>query len=176
MGLPKVARIVSPNVVRETSAGSLTNEGTSHWSLLGGMGTALFLVGMVDLILTWLPFSFGNPEWEFGTVSATLNGMPVPAVGLVLVLSYAYVMRSRWQLRALAVVSVLLAVGVLAAVALYVTDVPLALRSVPDPALRVGLWKAIVKTGLQGVVYPPVFLWLAGNAWRRAASGPTMSL
>jgi hypothetical protein len=52
------------------------------WYLLGWIGLAFALVGGFDLALIWIPLGFGNPEWEFGTVSATLDGLPVTTLGL----------------------------------------------------------------------------------------------
>ena len=46
------------------------------WDLLGWLGFALFVVGGADFLLTWFPERFGNPEWEFGTITASLNAMP----------------------------------------------------------------------------------------------------
>jgi hypothetical protein len=51
---------------------------------------------------------------------------------------------------------------------LYARSVPVALATVTDPILRVGLQKAILKTALQGVLYPAAFLWVATLGWKHA--------
>ena len=41
------------------------------WPVLDWLGLAFLLMGLVDLALAWFPLGLGNPEWEFGTISAT---------------------------------------------------------------------------------------------------------
>jgi len=36
------------------------------------------------LALLWYPLQFGSADWEFGTISAYLNGMPLGTLGLAL--------------------------------------------------------------------------------------------
>lgn len=163
MGLPKLTPII---LERSPERAASAAEQSGPWQLLGALGIALSLVGLADLVVAWFPQAFGNPEWEFGTVSATFDGLPAPAMGLVLVLSAAYVRRSRTLIRALAIVSIVLAILLVGAALLYATAVPLALRSIQDPLLRVGLFKALLKTGIQAAVYPVLFLWLGARAWR----------
>ncbi|HET7111798.1 MAG TPA: hypothetical protein VFI41_13080, partial [Gemmatimonadales bacterium] len=43
------------------------------WKLLGWVGGVLLIVGLIDLGLAFYPPMFGNPNWEFGTVSSQLN-------------------------------------------------------------------------------------------------------
>lgn len=47
-------------------------------------GIAITLVGS-DLALLWIPARLGTPDWEFGTVSTTLDGMPLGTVGFALI-------------------------------------------------------------------------------------------
>src|SRR5207245_6313338 len=47
------------------------------WLLLGWIGLAFALIGGGDVLLTWVPMHFGSPEWEFGTITSSLDGMPV---------------------------------------------------------------------------------------------------
>lgn len=136
------------------------------WQLLGGVGVVFVVVGGADLLLAVLPTGFGNPEWEFGTVTSVLDGMPVPTLGLVAVLAAARARGSRLA-RVVAVLLGLLALAVVAAAVLYATTVPIALRSVTEPVVRTGLLKAVAKTAVQCVVYPVGLTWLAVAGWRR---------
>src|SRR5687767_11526069 len=54
------------------------------WPLLGLIGLAFTVIGAVDIALAWYPSALGSAEWEFGTIGATLNGLPLPALGLFL--------------------------------------------------------------------------------------------
>jgi hypothetical protein len=164
MGYPKLSPIITDNADVTPAASLAAIEGP--WLLLAGLGVALSVVGGADLLLAWIPQAFGNPEWEFGTVSSTFDGLPVPTMGLILLTGAALVRRSRWAVRALSFVHVGVALLLMAAAVLYLTDVPLALRSIQDPSLRVGLVKAMVKTGVQIVVYPSLFFWVAAQGRR----------
>jgi hypothetical protein len=133
------------------------------------MGLALSLIGGADIALAWYPFNLGNSEWEFGTVTATLDGLPLLALGLALVLGAAVARGRRAATKTVAVGLVLLAVLIALAAILYATNVPIALQSVSDPLVKTGLKKAIVKTALQAVVYPCAFVWLALKGWRHSS-------
>jgi hypothetical protein len=156
----------SPRAVAQAD----TSQGSIGWTFLMLIGAAFALVGGTDLAVAWIPQAFGNPEWEFGTVSSTLDGMPVFALGLALVLTAAVAGRERRLARTIAVVFLLLAVAIVGMAVLYVTVVPLALRSIADPTIKQGLMKAIVKSLTQAVVYPTVFTWLGIKAWRLTAA------
>lgn len=140
----------------------------SVWRLLAGVGALFVIVGGADLALTWLPLGFGNPEWEFGTVTAMMDGLPVPTLGLVAVAGAARLAGARGIARGVSVVLVVLALWIVGAAILYLTTVPIALRAVTDPVIRAGLDKAVTKTAVQCVAYPIGLAWLAVAAWRRA--------
>jgi hypothetical protein len=151
-------------------AQAAASHGGVGWQFLRLIGVAFAVVGGMDLLVAWVPQSFGQPEWEFGTISQTLDGMPVFALGLALVLTAAVVEDNRRLARVLAGVFVGLGVVILLMAVLYLTVVPLALKSVPDPVIRQGLMKAIVKAGTQSVAYPTMFTWVGIKAWRSTAA------
>lgn len=136
------------------------------WRILGWTGWLFFLIGGLDVAITWVPSGFGNPEWEFGTVSASLNGLPVTTMGLMLVLGAALAQGRRWVVRMAALLLIVLAVAVLIAGLLYATNVPMALNAVTQPVARAGLIKSMVKTASQVVMYPALFLLVGAVAWR----------
>jgi hypothetical protein len=70
----------------------------------------------------------------------------------------------------MAVVFAVAALVILLAAVLYATLVPMAIQSMTDPVILLGLKKAIAKTTVQAVVYPVVFVWIAVKAWRHAAT------
>ena len=147
----------------------LTPSSEFGWRLVGVIGLAFGLIAGADLLLTWYPFNLGSPEWEFGTVTASLDGLPLLVMGLTLSLASGVARGRRWLVRVVAVLLLILAALIVVAAVLYVTNVPIALKSVQDPVIRTGLKKAIAKTSVQAVVYPAALLWLAVKGWRHAA-------
>jgi hypothetical protein len=135
------------------------------WYLIGWIGLVFAIIGGFDLLLTWYPPNLASPEWEFGTVSAMLDGLPVPTLGFVLLLGAGVARGQRWLVRTMATVLLVSAVLIVAAAFLYATTVPMALQSVPDPMILTGLKKAIAKTSVQAVVYPFAFIFIAVKAW-----------
>lgn len=138
------------------------------WALFGWLGIVFTAVGGLDLLLTWYPLHFGNPEWEFGTVSASLDGLPVTTLGLVMLMGTGVARGQRWLVRTAAAAMVLLAVAILAAALLYLTNVPIALDAVTQPAIRTGLKKAIAKATAQSILYPIAYVLIAVKAWRHS--------
>src|SRR2546426_806988 len=89
------------------------------WLLLGSLGLVFTVVGGTDVLLTWVPVRFGNPEWEFGTVTSSLDGLPLVTMGLVLMLAAGTARGMRWVVRTVALVMVVLAVAIALAAVLY---------------------------------------------------------
>jgi len=132
-------------------------------------GLAFLIVGGADVALTWFPMQFGNPEWEFGSVTAAMNGLPVPMLGLAAMIWASAEGRRKWMATLSVVVGAVLLLCILAGLVLWATGIPLALQSVPAN-LSVGLEKALVKTSIQEVVYPVLLVFLTVRAWRAARS------
>jgi hypothetical protein len=146
-------------------------EVSSGWLAVGVVGLALFVAGVTDLLLAWLPPRFGSPEWEFGTISATLNNMPVPTMGLALALAFAAASDRKSSLAAAGIWSILVVLFLVVAGVFYALDVPLALRAVQDPVAHRGLRAAIVKGVVGFISYGGFHLWAAVFAWRRIRAG-----
>ena len=60
---------------------------TGAWQLLATVAWAFLIVGGLDVGLVWYPAAFGNAGWEFGSVTAMLNGFPLPVMGSALLLA-----------------------------------------------------------------------------------------
>ena len=166
--VPKLLGIVDDDASEESPFPSPLGRGLGG-TLIGAVGIAFLAVGFADLLLAWLPLSFGQPEWEFGTVTATLDGLPIFVIGLALVVADASRRGASRSLRFAAVTCLVLALSLTAMVALYATVVPLALQSVPEGGVRVGLLKAVGKTTIQALVYPVLLAWMGVLAWRHAS-------
>ena len=139
------------------------------WAVLGWIGLAFLVVGGSDFALTWYPMNFGNREWEFGTVTASFNGLPIVVLGLGLLYAASLQFGRRWWAALSSVVSAVLMLWVVGGAIIWATNVPLALQSVPAEML-VGIKKALVKTTFQSMTYPVIFGFLAWRSFSAARS------
>lgn len=126
------------------------------WELMGWVGLAFFVIGALDLAMGWIPLRFGNPEWEFGTVSRTFDNLPITVLGLTMLLASAAARGTNWALRAAGLLAVLLAAFLLVGLVVYALDVPVAFRAVGEAPARAGLKRAVLKALVQGMLYPVV--------------------
>jgi hypothetical protein len=132
------------------------------------------VVGGTDFLLTWLPLNLGNPEWEFGTVTQSFNGLPILLLGLgLLTVASEEGDRRWWGLVGLGVGSVLL-LWVLVGTVFWILNVPLALEAAPPEALG-AIREAVARTAVQAVAYSGVLAYMLGRGWlsrRDGAKGP----
>ncbi len=140
------------------------------WYLLGGIGLVFAVVSLSDLVLAWYPLRLGDGEWEFGTVTTVLNGMPLLTMGLALAFGAAVARGKMVMLRLFALLFGVLAVVLVGCLTLYARNVPIALAAVTDPEIHLGLQKAIIKTVAEGVLYPLAFAWIAILGWKHAGT------
>lgn len=163
----------SPVVVPVTGPrpGSTRTEPATAWTLLGTVGWVFLIVGALDVGLVWYPPAFGNPGWEFGSVTAALNGMPLPVLGTALLLGSAMARGHRTAALVGVVAGLAFAVAVLLAAVLYGLTVPVAFTAVTDPLALQGLKKAVVRSVVQLVAYPAILVYLAARGARFIRSG-----
>lgn len=149
--------------VSESKLKVLTSPGEVGWTLLGRVGVVFVGIGLLDVALGWTPTHFGSPEWEFGTIAHTLDSLPVTVLGLAFVLAAAIERRAAWAVRATALLAWVLAAFLVVGFAVFLLDVPVALKAVTDATVKSGLHRAIAKALVQGVLYPSV---LAAIGWQ----------
>ncbi len=141
------------------------------WRFLGWLGVAYLVMSLIDLGLGWYPLGFGSSEWEFGTVSATLNGLAIPTLSLYLILCSAIVRERINVVRAVSIAMICIAVFMAILFLLYLTAVPLALRSVTaNPIIHQGMKKAIVKASALFVGYEILLITAPIKSLRRRNS------
>lgn len=140
------------------------------WELMGLMGGVFFLMGGLDIFLAGYPFQFGNPEWEFGTIGSWFNALSVPTLGLTLLIGSAVARGWALGVKLWSIVLLLGALIVLGLLVVYSLNLPLAFRAVQEPLARTGLKKSVLKTVIQGVFYPAIFLIVAFKAWRHSGA------
>lgn len=136
--------------------------------VLMALGAAFAIIGLVDLVLLWIPPRFDNAAWEFGTLSRTFDSFPLTGLGLGL-FAYGVVYQSQrrgGRVRALAVVFFAVALLLIALGVLYATAVPAVLQQTPQAAL-VGVNRAVIKNALEILVYPLTLLGIAIKLWRQ---------
>ncbi len=122
--------------------------------LLAVFGVAFAVVGLVDLVLLWIPTRLDSVAWEFATVGRTLEGLPMPLLGLAL-LAYGLVRHPKSSLskvRAMGIAFAVLAVPVAALGALLLTSAPAVLSQTP-PGAAGGVRRAVILHAVQAVVY-----------------------
>jgi hypothetical protein len=141
------------------------------WRVLGWLGLAFFIMSLIDLALGWYPMRFGAPEWEFGTISATISGLAIPTLSLYLFFGSAIAREQTAVIRAVAIVMIVFALVLAALAVLYLTSVPLALRAVSNnPIIHLGMQKAIVKSVMLFAGYEVLYIAGAFKGLRRRAS------
>lgn len=137
------------------------------WAVLGLFGWVLVAVGGIDLTLTLYPPE-RSPEWEFATAVSLISGLPVPTMGLALIIASALKRRARRTARIAGSIALVGSIAILLGLGVFGMTVPVALRFVQNPLVREGLRKAIVKTSSQGFVYVLGLGLLGIQAWRQS--------
>ena len=141
------------------------------WYLLGGIGLVFAIVSLADLVLAFYPLAIGDAEWEFGTITTVMDGLPLLTIGLGLALG-AMVARGRLAgVRILSLVFALIGLVLVVLTVRYAGHISQALGAVTEPAIKLGLRKAITKTLTQGTLYPIGFFWIGTLGWIHAKRG-----
>jgi len=135
------------------------------WKLLWILGLAFIVAGGIDLALLWYPSRMGTPEFEFATISSFVAGLPVLTMGLVALGISAAGTGRRWTMVAIAVVAILMVVALAVFAVIFATNVPLALR-VSELAVKTGIKKSIVRSGVQFIGYGCTYLALGWTLLR----------
>jgi hypothetical protein len=152
----------------ERNRSALDPSPDTGWYLLGGIGLVFAVVAAADLALAWYPLRFGDAEWEFGTVTAVFGGLPLLTMGLGLSFGAAVARGNLVRLRLISIVLGLVSLVLLGSLVLYLTTVPTALATEAEPLIKTGIQKAILKTTVEGVLYPLCYLWIAILGWKHA--------
>ena len=140
------------------------------WYLLGVAGAVFAIVGWFDIALTWYPSNFGSPEFQFASYSQSMNFLPLPMLGLMLMLAGGVARGIRWIPRFVALALVVAVALIVVGAVFWALSAVQGLESVQDPMVLRGLKKAIAKTALQATVYPIAMLYVSVKAWRHAAA------
>jgi hypothetical protein len=157
--------------VAKSSSSQYAGVALLSWKLLGWLGAVYLIMSVIDIALGWYPVRFGTPEWEFGTVSATINGLAIPTLSLFLILCSAVARERATVVRVVSIVLICLAIFLAILFILYLTAVPLALKAVTSNAIiHQGMEKAIIKATVLFLGYEVLYIVAAMNGLRRRAS------
>lgn len=139
--------------------------------VLGWLGLGYFVMSLIDLALGWYPMRFGSPEWEFGTISATVSGLAIPTLSLYLMLAAAFARERARRVKGLGITFVVLALALPVLGIFYLTNVPLALKSTATNDLaHLGVKKAVLKTLTLFAGYEILYITGALKGLRRRSS------
>lgn len=146
----------------------LSSAYSDGWRVLGWLGLAFFVMSLIDIALGWYPMRFGTPEWEFGTISATVAALSIPTLGLYLMLASAISRERAGIAKAVGVAMILLAVALPVLGILYLTNVPLALKATAtNDVVHFGMKKAVLKSVTLFAGYELLYVLGAMKALRR---------
>jgi hypothetical protein len=148
MPLPSIrAGVDAPPAAAESTASE------NAWHLLAWLAVAFVVVGLIDILVAWTPLRIGTPEWEFGTVTGTLNNLPVPAMGLILLLASGAALERRGQVVAALGVAVLLLMVLLLMAVLYGLTAPLAWKAGTEAVGRSAVGGSMLKSMAAFIAY-----------------------
>lgn len=135
-------------------------------------GCAFTFVGLSDLALLWLPPQVGNVAWEYATVGRTLDSMPMPTLGLLLI-GFGVLRAPHPTRRGVTLVAAIFFVfGVLSAILAFLlfTSAPAVISQTPAEAAD-AVRRAATRHGVQSVVYPLAWFAIASIVWKAKAPG-----
>jgi hypothetical protein len=161
-----LSRTGAPADIRLASA----VDATSPHRFALGAGVPLILAALLTNVMLWWSPRFGMPEWEFTTVSQSIDGMPLMLIGITLVAVGALGSGRVWAVRAVAVVCGLLALLLLGMSALYSLAGMVAwnVAQAAPAAAQALLTRAVAKTLLLSAMYILVFGGFAITLVRRS--------
>lgn len=131
------------------------------------LGITLAFVGWLDVVLNLYPPAIGNPDWEIGTISITIDSLPLGTLGMGLAAVGAALGRRPRTLRVLGVFAWCATLFIVAAAALYLLSLPVVWAALPAE-MSAPFSLAAAKTGLLGTVYLLFYAWLGAFAWSHA--------
>lgn len=161
-------------VVGQKGASDARPDPSGAWRVVGLGAAGIWCIGALDVGLLWVPPDFGSVEWEFGTISATVDALPLMTIGLIGVGAAGWARGSIRTCRVVAALAGVVVAGLLGLGALYGLSAPVAWQAV-EPGMQRMLSKALAKTTGAGIVYVGLYATLAWMLWRhrRDRQGPS---
>lgn len=127
------------------------------WRAVGWFGLLLAVIGFADLSLHLFRPAFGSAEWEFATMAAMLASLPLPTIGLAVVVGALLVNQARlWSIVA-SVVLLVLVLLIAAAYTIFMLNLPVALTAAVGPQGS-AIYRTIARTTVMGVGFGSAYL------------------
>ena len=137
------------------------------YRVVGWAGVVLALAALSDIGLALYPLGFGSPEWELATIGAIVQGLPLISIGLAAIWIAAGRRGRKWTLVTVGWGLVVVAALLAAALLLFLTDVPLAIKATQAVA-RTGIEKLVARTLFMGGLFGASYVVMAVMALRQA--------
>ena len=151
----------------DTAARLEAGDPVAGWKLLFAVGVAITVLGFLDIGLVFYHATFSSLQWEFGAVSTFFQSQAVPAIGIGAMCAAAVANGWTGARRALAILSLLMALAVIAAAIVLVLDVPVLLKGIADAGFKESVKLAGIRSSLFAVIYLALYLALGVWTWRR---------
>jgi hypothetical protein len=145
------------------------DKAANPWSIAAWVGFGLAIIGWSDVLLGMYPYRVGNPDWEFGALSAAFDSMPLGTIGLGAATAASLAAGRTVLLRVMSIFHALVVAFLLGALVLYSLSVPAVMKAVPD-AMAGQLNIAIAKAFLLGLTYSCLYFVMFRAAWRGASA------
>jgi hypothetical protein len=141
-------------------------DNASGWKYLFVIGIALAVIGFINLALLFFPPRWASLDWEFGTLSGIVDGLPLVTIGVGAMCAAA--VANGWVLtrRLMALLTILMALLMAVVGVMFALDV-FAVLKVVQPAMKPTIKLAAVKTSLSSLTYFALYLALGVWTWRR---------
>ena len=137
------------------------------YRVVGWVGVVLTLAAVSDFALALYPLGFGSPEWELAPIGAIVQGLPLFSIGLAALWISAGRRAQRWPLISVGWGLVVVTAVLLAALLLFLSDVPLAVKATHSVA-RIGIAKLVARTLFMSVLFGTSYVVMAVMALRQA--------
>jgi hypothetical protein len=121
------------------------------------VGLLLVVAGMADVSLALYPFQPGQATWRFAAFSSVANGLPLPAVGLLVATMAALASERRGRARFALFLNAVMLVSVAVLLIGFVSSISAAMQQAV-PEVRPGLQKAAFRTILFALSFGAAFL------------------
>jgi len=157
---------MKPVVLEGKRSSSRVPDEQTAWAMGFLCGLTVAAVGALDNALLFYPPQFASLDWEFGTISGLIEGMPLMTIGFgAMVVTSAAMGWKKWR-RALSIMSLLIALVLLALLVIFALDVPAAFSAV-QPAMQTSIKKLVLKNAVMGSCYLLFYVALGVWTWRR---------
>ena len=172
---PQTERVILKRETRPSERPKVSLDASNLHRPVLWSGGAITLASLATYVMLWWAPRLGNPQWEFSTISQTLEMMPLLVVGVTMLVVATIASGSARGARLLAgvcaaLVLVLVAMAVLFLMASLVAYSQASQSGMPGEAKGL-LLRAVGKHVFMGGIYTFLFGTLSWSLWSRVKRG-----